>query len=54
MAPTDYAVICGGVYFYSDISSLGKLPIFEGTTTAVLGVGSWSHLPGKIGGLLEH
>mmetsp|Transcript_15727 Transcript_15727/g.34040 ORF Transcript_15727/g.34040 Transcript_15727/m.34040 type:complete len:434 (+) Transcript_15727:1883-3184(+) len=43
----------GGVYFDSDVSALGKLPI-EWGDTAVSGVGCWSHLPGGTGGLLEH
>ena len=43
----------GGVYLDSDISALNKLPI-EWRDTAVSGVGCWTHLPSKTGGLLEH
>ncbi|KAL7544569.1 hypothetical protein ACHAWF_009394 [Thalassiosira exigua] len=43
----------GGVYLDSDLSAIAKLPIQRGDT-AVSGVGGWSHLPGKAGGLFEH
>ena len=43
----------GRVYVDSDMSLLVRLPVERGDT-AVSGVGCWSHLPGRTGGLLEH